>query len=173
MLEVEVLAHGPRPGLPAPAEVRRLSRLAAGAADVHDGHVAIEFVDPQRIAQLNADHRGQTTRRAIRGIHRSGERELVFIDLPGVQRPRDALTARMAARVRTELAGADMALLLLDGEQGVGSGDRYIAHLLADGALPVTVAVNKVDRLTRAQTLQTLAAAAELGSDWELFPISA
>jgi GTPase len=117
--------------------------------------------------------RAQTTRRAIRGIHRSGERELVFIDLPGVQRPRDALTARMAARVRTELAGADMGLLLLDGEQGVGSGDRYIARLLADGALPVTVAVNKVDRLTRAQTLQTLAAAAELGSDWELFPISA
>jgi probable rRNA maturation factor len=58
MLEVEVLARGRRPGLPTPAEVRRLSRLAAGAADVHDGHVAIEFVDAQRIAQLNAEHRG-------------------------------------------------------------------------------------------------------------------
>jgi probable rRNA maturation factor len=58
MLEVEVLPRGRRPGLPTPAEVRRLSRLAAGAADVHDGHVAIEFVDAQRIAQLNAEHRG-------------------------------------------------------------------------------------------------------------------
>ena len=54
-----MLAHGRRPGLPAPAEVRRLSRLAARAADVHDGHMAIEFVDAQRIAQLNAEHRGK------------------------------------------------------------------------------------------------------------------
>jgi len=54
-----VLAHAPRPGLPAPAEVRRLSRLAAGAANVHDGHLAIEFADAQRIAQLNAEHRGE------------------------------------------------------------------------------------------------------------------
>jgi GTPase len=117
--------------------------------------------------------RPQTTRRAIRGVRREGEHELVFVDLPGVQRPRDALTARMAARVRTELAGADMALLLLDGEQGVGRGDRFTARLLADGAIPVTVAVNKVDRLSRAATLQTLAEAAELGGDWEVFPISA
>ena len=54
-----MLAHAPRPGLPAPAEVRRLSRLAAGAANVHDGHLAIEFADAQRIAQLNAEHRGE------------------------------------------------------------------------------------------------------------------
>jgi probable rRNA maturation factor len=59
MVEVEVLARRRRPGLPPAAEVRRLSRLAAGAADVHDGHVAIEFVDAERIAQLNAEHRGK------------------------------------------------------------------------------------------------------------------
>jgi GTP-binding protein Era len=117
--------------------------------------------------------RPQTTRRAIRGIHHSGEDELVFVDLPGVQRPRDALTERMAARVRAEVAGADMALLLLDGEQGVGRGDRFNARLLRDSAIPVTVAVNKVDRLSRAATLQALAAAAELDAQWEVFPISA
>jgi GTPase len=117
--------------------------------------------------------RAQTTRRAIRGIHHSDEHELVFVDLPGVQRPRDALTERMAARVRVEVAGADMALLLLDGEQGVGRGDRFNARLLCDSAIPVTVAVNKVDRLSRAATLQALAAAAELNADWEVFPISA
>jgi GTPase len=117
--------------------------------------------------------RPQTTRRAIRGVYRSGEHELVFVDLPGVQRPRDALTARMAARVGVELAGADLALLLLDGEQGVGRSDRFIARLLVDHGTAAAVAVNKVDRLSRAATLETLAAAAELGADWEVFPISA
>jgi probable rRNA maturation factor len=59
MLEVEVLRHRRPAELPPPAELRRLSRLAAAAADVHDGHVAIEFVDPERIAKLNMEHRGK------------------------------------------------------------------------------------------------------------------
>src|SRR5207245_1171752 len=88
--------------------------------------------------------RPQTTRRAIRGVWSRGESEIVLVDLPGVQRPRDALTARMAQRVRQELAGADAALLVLNGEQGVGPGDRHIARVLADGALPVTIAINKM-----------------------------
>lgn len=117
--------------------------------------------------------RAQTTRRAIRGVHHSGENELVFIDLPGVQRPRDALTERMSALVRRELEGADLALLLLDGEQGIGPGDRFIARLLAAGARPVTLALNKIDRLSRPATAHALAAAAQLGEEWEVFPVSA
>ena len=75
--------------------------------------------------------RPQTTRRAIRGVRSEGDRQLVIVDLPGVQRPRDALTARMAARVQQELGDADLALLVLNGEQGVGAGDRFIAASLA------------------------------------------
>jgi probable rRNA maturation factor len=59
-IEVEVLgSRALREGLPALAEVRRLSRLAAGAAGVCQGHVAIQFVDSDRITQLNARFRGQ------------------------------------------------------------------------------------------------------------------
>ena len=47
--------------LPSPREVRRLARSAAGCADVGAGHVAIEFVDEQRIAKLNREHRGMDT----------------------------------------------------------------------------------------------------------------
>jgi GTPase len=118
--------------------------------------------------------RPQTTRRAIRGVCVHGDCELVLVDLPGVQRPRDALTARMAQRVEQELAGADAALLLLNARQGVGPGDRYIANALAgQGAAPVFVAVNKVDGLSKAAIAEALARAAELGGDWEVFPISA
>ncbi len=117
--------------------------------------------------------RPQTTRRAIRGVHHSGDCQLVLVDLPGVQRPRDALTSRMAKRVNEELAGADAALLILNGRQGVGPGDRFIAQSLRRPAVPVAIAVNKVDRMSRAELLDVLEQAAALELDGEVFPISA
>ncbi len=117
--------------------------------------------------------RPQTTRRAIRGVLTDGECQMVLVDLPGVQRPRDALTARMARRVNQELEDSDAALLVLNAEQGVGPGDRFIAQALASARTPVTIAVNKVDRLGRAATLAVLQEAAELQVGEEIFPISA
>jgi GTP-binding protein Era len=117
--------------------------------------------------------RPQTTRRAIRGVHQSGDCQLVLVDLPGVQRPRDELTARMARRVQQELDGSDAALLMLSAEQRVGPGDRFIAAALASVTVPVTVAVNKVDRLSRAALMPVLEEAAELVPRAEVFPISA
>jgi len=117
--------------------------------------------------------RPQTTRRAIRGIRTRGESQIVLVDLPGVQRPRDGLTARMAGRVRQELEDADAALLVLNGEQGVGPGDRFIAAALAEAKIAATIAVNKVDRLSRAATAAALLQAAELDVRGDVFPISA
>jgi len=117
--------------------------------------------------------RPQTTRRAIRGVRSDGDCQLVLVDLPGVQRPRDELTMRMAARVQQELADADVALLVLNGEQGIGPGDRYIAATLAGADVPVTIALNKVDRLSRGATAAALEDAAALDVADELFPISA
>jgi probable rRNA maturation factor len=60
MLDVEVFGADLAPGVPPPSEVRRLCALAAAAVGVQDGHLAIEYVDERRIAQLNAEHRGKT-----------------------------------------------------------------------------------------------------------------
>jgi len=117
--------------------------------------------------------RPQTTRRAIRGIHSEGDCQIVLVDLPGVQRPRDALTSRMARRVQQELEDSDVALLVLNGEQGVGPGDRFIAATLAAANTPVTIVVNKVDRLSRGATAAVLQESAELEAGEEVFPISA
>ncbi len=117
--------------------------------------------------------RPQTTRRAIRGIRSRGDCQIVLVDLPGVQRPRDALTSRMATRVSQELEEADLVLLVLNGQQPVGPGDRFIASALADAGASVTIAVNKTDRLSRGATAAALACAAELSAGAEGFPISA
>jgi GTP-binding protein Era len=120
----------------------------------------------------------QTTRRAIRGVatdHADPPRfQLVLTDLPGVQRPRDELTRRMQRRVEQELADADAALFVVNGEQGVGGpGDRWIAEALRASGVPATIAVNKVDRLDRPRSVVALATAAELDLDAEVFPVSA
>ncbi len=121
--------------------------------------------------------RPQTTRRASRGVATDlGQGwQLVLVDLPGVQRPRDVLTERMQRRVESELAGADAILLLVNAEQGIGPGDRFIAaHLLAaHSKAPVICAVNKIDRLRAPEIATVLAAAAELDVVDEVFPISA
>ncbi len=119
----------------------------------------------------------QTTRRAIRGVATGPDWQLVLIDLPGVQRPRDALTERMQRRVERELADADGCLLVVNAEQGIGPGDRFIAELLRRGAgaakVPVTIAVNKVDRADQGRIASTLQAAEDLQIADEIFPVSA
>jgi GTP-binding protein Era len=115
----------------------------------------------------------QTTRRAIRGVATTSESQLVLVDLPGVQRPRDALTQRMQSRVERELTDSDAALLILNGEEGAGPGDRFLAGLLRNAGLPVIVAVNKVDRLDHPRTVLALDGAAGLDIGEDIFPISA
>jgi GTPase len=117
--------------------------------------------------------RPQTTRRAIRGVHRSGDCQIILVDLPGVQRPRDMLTSRMARRVQQELDGSDATLLMLNAEQGVGPGDRFIAKTLGVAQTPLVIAVNKIDRISRAPLMAVLEEAAELAPRAEVFPISA
>ena len=117
----------------------------------------------------------QTTRRAIRGVLTTPEFQLVLTDLPGVQKPRDALTSRMQKRVETELGEADAALFVVNGDQGIGgAGDRFIAETLGQAKIPVVIAVNKVDRMNHAKTVKTLILTEELGlPEADVFPISA
>jgi GTP-binding protein Era len=115
----------------------------------------------------------QTTRREIRGIASGDGWQLVLVDLPGVQRPRDALTERMQQQVERSLADADAALFVLNGEQEIGAGDRFIAAAIRNVGLPCVTVLNKVDRLDRRRTVEALSAAAELDVQGELFPVSA
>ena len=115
----------------------------------------------------------QTTRREIRGIASGDDWQLVLVDLPGVQRPRDALTERMQKRVESALRDADATLLMINGEQEVGPGDRFIAEAVKRAGVKAVTAVNKVDLLNRPRTVTALAAAADLGVEGEIFPISA
>jgi GTP-binding protein Era len=117
--------------------------------------------------------RPQTTRRAIRGVATGDDWQLVVIDLPGVQRPRDPLTERMQRRMEAELRDSDAALFVLNGDQEIGPGDRFIAEAIKKSGLPAITVLNKLDLLDRSRTLRRLEAAAALDVQGEIYPVSA
>ena len=100
----------------------------------------------------------QTTRRAIRGVATRGDVAARARRPAGRAAPARHADRADAARVERELADTDVALLVLNGEQGVGPGDRFIAAALAATDVPVAIAVNKIDRLDDAHTLAALQA---------------
>jgi GTPase len=118
-------------------------------------------------------NRPQTTRRAIRGVATREDHQLVLVDLPGVQRPRDPLTARMQKRMESELADSDGVLFMVSGEERVGPGDRFIAEAIKRVGLPAVTAVNKIDAVDTERTVRSLAAVEELGVQGDIYAISA
>ncbi len=107
--------------------------------------------------------RPQTTRNTIRGVLTLPERDtqIVFVDTPGLHKPRTALGARLNRLVEGSIAEADAVLFVLDATQKIGPGDRRIAERLRRAATPVVVAVNKVDAASKAEIAEHLAEAGE------------
>jgi GTP-binding protein Era len=115
----------------------------------------------------------QTTRRRIFGIANGDDYQLVLADLPGFQRPRDALTERMQRTVDTSFEDVDAVLFVLSTRERIGAGDRFIAQRVFGLGVPVVIALNKVDRLKPGHIATQMAAAAKLGDFHALHPVSA
>jgi GTP-binding protein Era len=115
----------------------------------------------------------QTTRRRIFGIANGEDYQLVLADLPGFQRPLDALTERMQRTVDAAFEDVEGVVLVLSARERIGAGDRFIAKRVFALGVPVVIALNKVDRLKGGHIAQQMAAAARLGDFHALHPVSA
>jgi GTPase len=115
----------------------------------------------------------QTTRRRIFGIANAEDHQLVLVDLPGFQRPLDALTERMQKTVNNAFEDVDGVMLVLSARERIGAGDRFIASKVFSLGVPVVIALNKVDRLKPGHIAQQMQAAARLGDFHALHPVSA
>ena len=116
----------------------------------------------------------QTTRHRIRGVATGEDYQLVLVDLPGFQRPRDALTEHMQRTVDESLADdVDAILLVLDARERIGAGDRFVANRVFGRGVPVVIALNKVDRLKPGHIASQMQTAAQLGEFHALHPVSA
>jgi len=115
----------------------------------------------------------QTTRRRIVGIANGDDYQLVLADLPGFQRPRDALTERMQRTVDQNIDDVEAILFVLSARERIGAGDRFIAQRIFALDAPVVIALNKVDRLKPGHIAEQMARAAKLGEFHALHPVSA
>ncbi|MGH3076886.1 MAG: GTPase Era [Gaiellaceae bacterium] len=114
-----------------------------------------------------------TTRRRLFGVANGPGYQLALVDLPGFQRPLDALTERMQQTVDSSFEDVDAVLLVVDARARIGAGDRFVARRVFDLGTPVLIALNKIDRLKRAHVLSQMQAAAALGDFHALHPVSA
>jgi GTP-binding protein Era len=115
----------------------------------------------------------QTTRRRIFGIANGDDYQLVLADLPGFQRPLDALTEHMQRTVDAAFEDIEAVLFVLSARERIGAGDRFIASRVFDLHVPVVIALNKVDRLKPAHIATQMEAASRLGDFHSLHPVSA
>ncbi|HHT25707.1 MAG TPA: GTPase Era [Firmicutes bacterium] len=115
----------------------------------------------------------QTTRNRIQCVLTRSDAQVIFLDTPGIHKPRHKLGEYMVQVAQEALEGVDCILFLVDGAAGIGYGDRKIAEQLAKVEAPVILVVNKVDRITHEQILTTLAPTPDLGDFQHIFPISA
>jgi GTPase len=114
----------------------------------------------------------QTTRHAFRVILHTDDAQIVFVDTPGLHKPKTLLGSRLNDLARDHLGTVDVLVFMVDGERGIGRGDRYVAGLLAEGT-PVIAVLNKIDRIGPSQILPQLEELQSMGGFEEIVPVSA
>lgn len=115
----------------------------------------------------------QTTRNTIRGIYTRENCQLIFIDTPGIHKPRTKLGDYMVEVAQNTLSEVDLILLLVDAKEGLGPGDRWIIEQLKPVKTPVFLVINKIDLVHPNDLLPLIDQYRKLYDYAEIVPISA
>ena len=115
----------------------------------------------------------QTTRNAIRGVLTGEDWQIVFVDTPGLHKPKTLLGERLNDVVRRTLGEVDAVVFMLDATQPAGTGDEFVAREVLRSGTPAICVVNKMDSAKHEDIVKQLTAAQALGEWREILPISA
>ena len=115
----------------------------------------------------------QTTRNVIQGIYNEEDTQIIFVDTPGVHKPNHKLGKYLNKQVYSNIDDVDAILMLVDGSQELGSGDKYIIEKLKEKNIPVILVINKIDKLTHDEILLKIAKYKDLYEFSEIVPLSA
>lgn len=115
----------------------------------------------------------QTTRNSIRCIHSDDDSQMVFIDTPGVHKPKNKLGEYMKRTIRTTLEDVDAVLYLVEPDAAIGAGDEYILKVLSKISTPVILLINKTDTIEKTALLEVMAVYGAYDFIKAIVPISA
>ena len=100
----------------------------------------------------------QTTRNRIIGIHTKGESQFVFLDTPGIHKPKNSLGEFMVKTANSSMTDADAVILVVDVSKEISTVEENVIKFLKTSGLPAIIALNKVDLCRREQIAQTIQA---------------
>lgn len=115
----------------------------------------------------------QTTRNIIQGIYNDDETQIVFVDTPGIHKPTHKLGKYLNKQAYYSIDDVDAIVLLVDGSEKLGPGDKYVIERLKDVTKPVILVINKIDRLNKDQILLKINEYKDLYNFKEIIPLSA
>jgi GTP-binding protein Era len=125
----------------------------------------------QKIAIMS--DKPQTTRNKIQGVYTTSNAQVVFIDTPGIHKPKHKLGSFMTNLAQRTLNDVDLLLFLINAEEGFGGGDRFIIDRLQDVDTPVFLIINKIDKIHPDQLLKLIDEYRTKYDFQEVIPISA
>lgn len=125
----------------------------------------------QKIAIMS--DKAQTTRNRIQGVYTDEEAQIVFIDTPGIHKPKHALGDFMVNTAYSALKGVDAVLFVVSAIQSIGPGDRLIIEKLKNLSVPVYLLINKIDLVHPDNLFETIESYTRELEFSEVFPISA
>lgn len=131
----------------------------------------INHIIGQKIAIMS--DKPQTTRNKIQGIYTSNQGQVVFIDTPGIHKPKTKLGDYMVQTATSTLKEVDLILFLVDVFEGYGAGDRFIMDQLEGVKTPVYLILNKIDKVAPNELLPIMESYSKKYSFAEIIPISA
>ena len=115
----------------------------------------------------------QTTRNSIRAIRTDADSQIIFVDTPGIHKPKHELGTQMNKEAYSAASGVDLIYYLVDGSVPFGSGDEFVLNTLRQMHLPVYLILNKIDLLEKEQLIDLLLAWQQRMDYKEIIPISA
>lgn len=115
----------------------------------------------------------QTTRNIIQGIYTDDDSQMIFIDTPGIHKPKNRLGKILNKEAYISMDDVDIILFLVDITENLGKGDKFIIDLFKNTSRPVILVINKIDRLPKSEILHKIEEYKDLYDFDEIVPVSA
>ncbi len=117
--------------------------------------------------------KAQTTRNVIQGIYNEEDTQIIFLDTPGIHKPKSKLGKILNKESYSVMKDVDALLFVVDAASGFGKGDEYILETLKKCNVPVLLVLNKIDQMSREELVKCILECKDLYSFSEIIPVSA